>query len=174
MKYDSVYLFSSNNICFAKKEPIKVKVFGSFECLCQNLSNFSCQFWNGKSIPLQILHHSSVSWNMTPCTYLAPAIYTLLKRNPLKLNFLGLLSACVKICQIPHVNFETASQFLFKFCIIFQCHERCLLFTFLAQRICTLLQRCSLKWKFFETFECLGQNLSNSSCQVWNDKSFPL
>ena len=123
---------------------------------------------------LQILHHSSVSWNMTPCTYLAPAIYTLLKRNPLKLNFLGLLSACVKICQIPHVNFETASQFLFKFCIIFQCHERCLLFTFLAQRICTLLLRCSLKWKFFETFECLGQNLSNSSCQVWNDKSFPL
>ena len=123
---------------------------------------------------LQILHDSSVSWKMTPCTYLAQAIYTLLKRSPLKLNFLGLLSACVKICQIPHVNFETASQFLFKFCIIFQCHERCLLFTFLAQRICTLLQRCSLKWKFFETFECLGQNLSNSSCQVWNDKSFPL
>ena len=104
---------------------------------------------------LQILHHSSVSWKMTPCTYLAQAIYTLLKRSPLKLNFLGLLSACVKICQIPHVNFETASQFLFKFCIILQCHERCLLFTFLSSRNMYFAYKMPIKVKMFRNFRVL-------------------
>ena len=28
--------------------------------------------------------------------------------------------------------------------------------------------------KLFETFECSAQNLSNSLCQFWNDKSIPL
>ena len=36
----------------------------------------------------------------------------------------GLLSGWVKIHQIPHVIFETASQFFFKLCIILQCHRR--------------------------------------------------
>ena len=34
-----------------------------------------------------------------------------------------LFSARIKICQILHVNFETTSQFLFKFCIILHCHD---------------------------------------------------
>ena len=77
MKNDSLYLFSSSNIYFAQKESIKVKLFGSFECLCQNLSNSSCQFWNGKSIPLQILHHSSVSWKMSPLYFFKLKEYVL-------------------------------------------------------------------------------------------------
>ena len=28
-----------------------------------------------------------------------------------------------KNCQIPHVNFEMTSQFLFKFCVILHCHD---------------------------------------------------
>ena len=28
--------------------------------------------------------------------------------------------------------------------------------------------------KIFEIFKCSGQNMSNSSCQLWNDKSIPL
>ena len=55
-KITSLYFFRSNNIYFAQKEPIKMKNFETFsECSGQNLSNFLCQFWNGKSIPLQIL-----------------------------------------------------------------------------------------------------------------------
>ena len=56
------------------------------------------------------------------CTFLSQTLYTLVKRSKLKCKFLRLSSARVKICQIPHVNFEMASQFLFKFFIIFQCH----------------------------------------------------
>ena len=40
----SLYLFSSNNIYFVQKEPIKVKIFGTFECSGQNLSNSLCRF----------------------------------------------------------------------------------------------------------------------------------
>ena len=46
-----LYFFSSKNICFAQKEPIKVKIFESFECSGQNLSNSLCQYWNDKSMP---------------------------------------------------------------------------------------------------------------------------
>ena len=61
-----LYLFSSNNIYFAQKEPLKVKISETFKCASQNSSNSSCQFWNEKSIPPQILHHSSFSWHITP------------------------------------------------------------------------------------------------------------
>ena len=64
-KITPLYFFSSNNIYFAQKEPIKVKIFET-ECSGQNLSNSSCQFWNDKLIPYQILNHSSMSWKMTP------------------------------------------------------------------------------------------------------------
>ena len=42
--------FSSNNIYFAQKEPIKVKIFETFKHTDQNLSNSLCQFSNDKSI----------------------------------------------------------------------------------------------------------------------------
>ena len=124
MKDNFYVLFSSNNIYFAQKESIKVKVLETFECSGQNLSNSFCQFWNGNSIPVQILHPYSISSEINPLHFLAQAIYTLLKRSTLKWNFLRLSSARIKICQIPHVNFEMTSQFLFKFCIILHCHDR--------------------------------------------------
>ena len=65
-KITLLYFFSSNNIYFAQKETIKVKIFETFECSGQNLSNSLCQFWNVKSIPLQILYPSSISWKITP------------------------------------------------------------------------------------------------------------
>ena len=61
-----LYFLSSSIIYFGQKEPIKVLVFEVFECSSQNLLNFSCQFWTNKSIPFQILHHSSLSWHVNP------------------------------------------------------------------------------------------------------------
>ena len=99
LKITPVYVFSSNNVCFAQKDPIKVKILETFECSGQNLPNSLCQFWNGKSISLQILYPTSVL-------------------------SLRLLSALVKICQISYVKFERTSWFLSKFCIPLQFHER--------------------------------------------------
>ena len=43
-KINPLYFFSSNNTYFAQMEPIKVKIFETFECSGQNLSNSLCQF----------------------------------------------------------------------------------------------------------------------------------
>ena len=60
------YFFGSNNIYFAQKKHVKMKIFETFKCSCQNSSNSLCQLWNDKSIPLLILHHSSLPWHITP------------------------------------------------------------------------------------------------------------
>ena len=60
-----VYFCSSNIIYFVQKESIKVQIVETFECSGQNSSNSSCQLWKDKSIPFQILHHSSLSWHIT-------------------------------------------------------------------------------------------------------------
>ena len=51
----------------------------------------------------------------------------------MKVPILRLLSVLVKICQIPHVIFQTTTQFSIKFCITLQRHEIQLICTFLAQ-----------------------------------------
>ena len=61
-----LYFFSSNNIYFAQKEHIKMNIFETFKNSGQNSWNSSCQLWNDKPIPLQVLHHSSLSWQITP------------------------------------------------------------------------------------------------------------
>ena len=122
-KITPLYFFSSNNVYFAQKEPIKVNIFETFECSGQNLSTSLCQFANNMSIPLQILYPSSVSQKINS-TFLAQTIYTFLKRRPLKWKFLRLSSPQVKICQIPYTYFEMATRFLSKFCIPIQFHER--------------------------------------------------
>ena len=71
---------------------------------------------NFASIFSAIKHNSSVF-------FLAQTLYTLVKSSPLKFKFLRFSSARVKICQIPHVNFELESQVFFKFWIILHCHH---------------------------------------------------
>ena len=58
-KLTPLYFFRSNAIYFAQKEPIKIKLLGQ-----TSLNSF--RFWNNKSVFLQILHQSSVSWDITP------------------------------------------------------------------------------------------------------------
>ena len=96
----------------------------TFKCSAENLPNSSCHFPSNKSVLLQILHHSSTSWKITPLYFFISNIHTLHKRSPLKWKSVRLLSAQVKICQIPYVNIETTSRFLSKFCIPLQFCER--------------------------------------------------
>ena len=64
-KITSVYFFRSNVIYLAWKRPFKLQIFETFECLDQNPSS-SCHFWNRKLVFVQILHHSSLSWDIAP------------------------------------------------------------------------------------------------------------
>ena len=66
---------------------------------------------------------------------------------------------------------ETTSQFSFKFCINLPCHETYLLYTFFSSNIIYFGQKQPIKVQIVEIFDCLGQNLSNSSCKFWIVKS---
>ena len=130
-KITPLYFFSSNNIYFAQKEPIKVKIFETFERSGQNLSNSLRQFWNKRLIPLQILYPLSVSWKITALYFFSWNNIYFAEKEPIKVEtFLRLSSAQVKNCQISYPNFETTSWFPSKFCIHLQFHERLLLCTF--------------------------------------------
>ena len=82
--------------------------FDIFKCSDENLLNSSCHFPNHKSVFLQILHDSSVSWNILLCTFLT--LHTLHKRNQSKCQFFRLFSTQIKIHQIL-VIFETKNKF---------------------------------------------------------------
>ena len=71
---------------------------------------------NLASIFSAIKHNSSI-------LFVDETLSTLVKNNLLTCKFLRFSSVRVKICQIPHVNFELTSQFLFKFGIILDCHD---------------------------------------------------
>ena len=112
-KITPLYFLSSSNIYFSQNEPINMKSFETFDCSGQNLRNSLCQFWNDKSIPLQILYSSPVSLKITPLYFFSSNNIYFAQNEPIKV-------------------------------------------------------------KIFKTSECSDQNLSNSLCQLWNDKSIPL
>ena len=98
--------------------------FDTFKCSGKNLPNFSCLFSNHWSFFLQNLHNSSVSWKIIPLYFcISNNIYFGHKEHIKTKIFFGLLSARVKICEVPHLNFKTTSQFLFNFCIILHWHD---------------------------------------------------
>ena len=147
-KITLLHLSSSNNINVAEKEPIKAKILETFECWGQNLSSFSCRFWNDKPIVLQTLHHSYCRDSNSSEYFKLTHFLLWIKESHQCSNFETLV-ILVKICHIPHVIFQTTSQFFFKFCITLQCQERYLLCTFLRQTLCPL-HRNQSKWKFWE------------------------
>ena len=156
-KITSLYFFSSNNIYFAQKETIKIKILGTFfECSGQNLSNFLCQFWNNKSIPLQILYLSSVSWKIIPLYFFSSNNAYFAQKEPIKVKMFETFECSGQIllnslCQFWN-NKSIPLQILSKFCVSLQFHERYVLYTFLTQTIYTLLKRSPLKWKFLRIF----------------------
>ena len=106
-KVTPLYFFGSSNIYFAQKEHIKMKIFGTFKCSGQNSSNSSCQFWNDRSIPLQILHHSSLSWHNFSVWILSSHFSYFGLKDRINMPILRFSIALVKICNIPHVIFQT-------------------------------------------------------------------
>ena len=63
-----------------------MKIIETFEGSGQNLSNSSCQFWNNKSIPLQILYLSSVSWNIIPLYFFSQKNIYFAQKEPIKME----------------------------------------------------------------------------------------
>ena len=122
-----LYFFSLNNIYFTEKDSIKVKIFETFECyaqvkICQIPYADLKQQVDSSSNFVSLL--SFMKENSSSVLFLAQTKYTFFKRSTLKWKFLRISSAWVKIRQILQVNFEMASYFLFKFCVILHGHDR--------------------------------------------------
>ena len=148
------YFFSPKIIYFGQKEPIKVQSFdtalvkthqishvnfetisqfhgshqslnlGTFECSGESLPNSSCHFSNNKSVFLQILHHSSVSWKITPLYFFSSKIIYFGLKEPINVQIFETSKCSGQNLSNSLCQFWTTSQFLFKFCITLPCHER--------------------------------------------------
>ena len=108
-----LYFFSWNNRYFSQKEPIKMKIYETFERSGQNL-NFFCQFWNDKSIPLQILYLSSVSWKITPLYFFSSKNIYFAQKETINIKILRFSSAPLikKLTDINRCLTDPANQCL--------------------------------------------------------------
>ena len=61
--------------------------FETFECSGKNLPNSSCHFSNRKSAFLQILHHSSILWNITPLYFFSSKIIYFVQKERIEVQF---------------------------------------------------------------------------------------
>ena len=162
-KITPLYVFSSNNIYFVQKEPIKVKIFETVECSGQDLSNSLCQFWNYKPILLQFLYSSSVSLTIIPLYFFSSNNIYFVKKESIK----------VKMFEAFVCSVQNSSNSSCQFWIL---HHSSL--SLHITPLWILNPHFFLLWikEFhqnpnFETFKCSGENLPYSSCHFPNHKS---
>ena len=166
----SLYFFSSKNIYSAQEKPIKVKIFGTFECSGQNLSNSLCLFWNGKSIPLQILHLSPVSWKITALYFFSSNNIYFAQKKPIKVkifetfkhwdqNLSNWLGQSLSEKSIP-LQILYPSSISWKITPVY----------FFSSNNIYFPQKKLIKMKSFETFEASGQ--INLKPRVNSSKNF--
>ena len=100
-------------LCFAQKEPIKVQFFRLLSALMEVPTIPHAIFETTRSRFIQILHHCSVSWKITPLYYFSTNLIYFGQKRGHRSEIFRLLTCCLKIHQIPHVIFETTNQFFF-------------------------------------------------------------
>ena len=151
-----------------------MKIFETFECSVQILQNFLCQFWNDESIPLQMLYPSSVSWKITPLSFFCSNNIYFAHKEPIK----------VKIFETFERSGQNLSNSLCQFLsdksiplqILYPSSVSCMIIPlyFFTSNVMYFAEKEPIKMKFFETFECSGEILSNLLCQFWNNEFIPV
>ena len=174
MKDYSSVLFSSNNIYFAQKEPIKMKMFETFKCSGQISSNSLCHFWNDKSIPLQILYLSSVSWKIIPLYFFSSNNTYFAQKEPIKVEIYETFECLDQILLNSLYQFWNDKSIPLQILYLSSVSWKIIPLYFFSSKKIYFAQKKPSKMKIFETFKCLGQILSNYLCQFWNDESIPL
>ena len=97
-----LYFFSSKITYFGQKEPIKVQIFGPFECSGQNSSNCDVNFETASQflVKLCIIFHVHVN-----------LIHFLLSiKGPIKVPILRISSALVKNCLKLLMSFSNSQD----------------------------------------------------------------
>ena len=115
---------------------------------------------------LQIFNQSSVPPNITPLYPFTSSIIYFGKKEPIKVQFLRLSSGRIKICQFWNGEVDSSSNFISFF--IVKTHNSCVNFKLIHF---LLWKKGSHQSPTFETFECPGEKLPNSSCHFPNRNS---
>ena len=99
--------------------------FDTFEYSGENLPNSSRHFPSSNSAFLQILHHSSMSWKINSLYFFSSNNIYFAQKESIKVNIFETFKCLGQNSSNSwHVNFEMTSQFLLKFYIPLQFHER--------------------------------------------------
>ena len=154
-----LYFFSLNNIYFPQKEPIKLKIFETFKCSGQNLSNSWCQFLNNKLIPPNFLF--LFNFMKDNSSVLAQTIYTFLKRSPLKWNFWDFQVLRSKFVKFLACELWNDKSVPLKILYLSSVSWKITPLYFFSSNNIYFAQKEPIKVRVFETFEYSGQNLSN-------------
>ena len=119
MTHNSSVIFLVQTLyTLVKRSSIKWK-FWDFRVLGQNSPHSTCYFSKRKSVPPQILHHSSVLWHITPLYFLAQTQYTFDKSSTSKCKFSDLPLLALKFTKFlmsflePRVSFSSNFASLF-------------------------------------------------------------
>ena len=111
IRHNSSVLFLAQTY-FWSKTPTKEQFFKIFKWSSQNSLNSSYQFWNDKSIPLQILHYSSFSWHLTPLQILRSYFFYFGQNNLIKVRILTLFNFSSKFAYLFSVMKDNSSVIL--------------------------------------------------------------
>ena len=131
---------------YLKRSPLKWKFFRIFEYSGQNLSNYLCQFLNDESIPLQILHPSSVLWKITPLYFFSSSSICFAQKKSINIKFFEIFECSSQnlsnsLCQFW--NKLIPLQILYPSSVSWKITP----LYFFSSKIYTLLKRSPLKWK---------------------------
>ena len=114
------------------------------KCSGKNVLYSSCHLPNHELVSFQYLHHTKLSWNITPLGSFRSSVIYFAQKEQKKVEIVRILSDQVKIHQIRFI-FETTNNFFFEFYINPQCHDSWILYTFLAKVLYTFSKR-RLSW----------------------------
>ena len=145
--------------------------FDTFKCSGENLPNLSCHFPSKKSVFIQILHHSSMSWKITPLYFFSSNNVYSAQKRPIKVKIFETFECSGQnfsnsLCQSWN-NKSIPLRILYPSLVLW----KIILLHFFSSNNIYFAQKEPIKVKIFETFKCSVQNLSNSFCQSSNDKS---
>ena len=125
-------------------------IFDTFKCFDENLLNSSCHFPNHESVFLQILHDSSVSWNITSLYFFRSKFVYFAQKRQIKvqifLDFLVIRSEFTKFLSFLKQKISFSSNFTPLFGIMRHFSPK----LFLAEILYTFSKSSLSKYKFGE------------------------
>ena len=151
-----------------------MKIVETFECSGQILSNSLCQFWNNRSIPLQILYPSSVSWEIIPMFFFSSNNIYCAQKEPIKMKIFETCKCSGQILSNSLCQFWNDESIPLQILYPSSASWKIIPLYFFNSNNIYFAHKEPIKVKIFETFERSGQNLTNSLCQFLIDKLIPL